>query len=361
MARRGPAQRRPRAGGERPPPASIEILDIAFHRADLSNPKGRTKAERDRHRAELKVVRSAATVIRLLQTETRRFRRPPLTDFERALIARRFGEGTLERSLTRVGRAVDRIRGLQRDSERAVHGAAGADELGVEVRRFYGRMASHVREVDADLARLKEIDRYRDDRPRLDPAAPTLVVAGFPNVGKSSLVARLSSAHPKVADYPFTTLAIAVGHADLGFDRWQVLDTPGVLGRSHRANPAEAEAKTAVEQVASVILFVLDPTSEADPPLEEQEQLLARWKEELPGRPIIEVETKSDITRRPRSPRLQVSATTGDGIDALWERIRQLAATLPPREPTPPSDDGNEPTDEERSRTTAYRGRHSSH
>ncbi len=356
MAQTAPARRPSRSGAERPSPASVEILDIAFHRADLSNPKGRTKAERDRHRAELKVVRSAATVIRLLQAETRRFRRPPLTDFERALIARRFGEGTLDRSLTRVGRAVDRIRGLQRDSERAVHHAAGADELGVEVRRFYGRMASHVREIDADLARLKQLDRFREDRPRLDPNAPTLVVAGFPNVGKSSLVARLSSAHPKVADYPFTTLAIAVGHADLGFDRWQVLDTPGVLGRSHRANPAEAEARTAVERAASVVLFVLDPTPGVEPPLEEQEELLARWKQELPGRPILEVETKADLFRRPGSERLQVSSATGEGLDELWERIRGIWGSMPRPERLPEEEDA--PEDEERPRAGAYRGRH---
>lgn len=356
MPQTASARRPSRFGAERPSPASVEILDIAFHRADLSNPKGRTKAERDRHRAELKVVRSAATVIRLLQAETRRFRRPPLTDFERALIARRFGEGTLDRSLTRVGRAVDRIRGLQRDSERAVHHAAGADELGVEVRRFYGRMASHVREIDADLARLKQLDRFREDRPRLDPNAPTLVVAGFPNVGKSSLVARLSSAHPKVADYPFTTLAIAVGHADLGFDRWQVLDTPGVLGRSHRANPAEAEARTAVERAASVVLFVLDPTPGAEPPLEEQEELLARWKRELPGRPILEVETKADLFRRPGSERLQVSSATGEGLDELWERIRGIWSSMPRPERPPEEEDA--PEDEERPRAGAYRGRH---
>lgn len=357
MARSAASAKHARSIEDRPSPASVDILDIAFHRADLSNPKGRTKAERDRHRAELKIIRSAATVIRLLQTEPRRFRRPPLTDFERALIARRFGEGTLDRALTRIGRAVDRIRGLQRDSERAVHQAAGADELGDEVRRFYGRMASHVREVDADLARLRQIDRFRDDRPRLDPDAPTLVVAGFPNVGKSSLVGRLSSAHPKIADYPFTTLAIAVGHADLGFDRWQVLDTPGVLGRSHRANPAEAEARTAVERAASVVLFVLDPTPGADPPLEEQEQLLARWKIELPGRPILEVETKADVFLRPGSNRLQVSSVTGTGIDELWERIRAIATSLPRPEPAP-AEKAEEPPDEELPRSGAYRGRH---
>src|SRR5208337_95264 len=57
-----------------------------------------------------------------------------------------------------------------------------------------------------------------------------------------------------------TTIGVEVGHADLGFDRLQVLDTPGVLNRSRRANPAEDEAEAAVSHAATAVLFVLDPS-----------------------------------------------------------------------------------------------------
>jgi len=159
-----------------------------------------------------------------------------------------------------------------------------------------------------------------------------LVIAGFPNVGKSSLVARLSSAHPKVADYPFTTLSIAVGHADLGFDRLQVLDTPGVLGRAGRANPAEAEARAAVRGVATVVVFVIDPSETCGYSVEEQERLLARWKEEFPQLPIIAVETKCDLVRR-STDRLHVSAITGEGLTTLESQVRALVR---PRGELPP-------------------------
>ncbi len=333
---RSPARRR--ASTPRRPPPSVEILDTAFHRASLATPHGETKPERDRRRAQLKIVRSGATVVRHLRLETRRFAKPGLTEFERALVAGAFGDGTLDRALVRIRRAEERIRGLSREAEAATRRASGAEELGDQVRAYYGRLSSFVREVDRDLEIVRAVTEFLRNRPRLDPAAPTLVVAGFPNVGKSSLVAKLSSARPKVADYPFTTLSIAVGHADLGFDRLQVVDTPGVLGRAHRANLAEEEATTAVGRAATVVLFVIDPTGGSGYTLEEQEALLAKWREEYPRLPIVDVETKSDLGQR-ATRRLRVSALSGEGIDTLWTTLRRL---MEPKGEMPPIEEATE-------------------
>lgn len=325
--RREPATPR----GPRPLP-SVEILEVAFHRASLVTPHGRSKPERDRLRAVLKIVRSSATVIRHLRMEAERVRRETSGEFERTLVDRSFGPGTRDRALVRVRRAEERIRGLAREAERRAERGSDPDEIGSVVRAFYGRLSSFVREVDPDLERLRAIGRFLDERPRILEGTPTLVVAGFPNVGKSSLVARLSTARPRVADYPFTTLAIGVGHADLGFDRLQVVDTPGVLGRATHANPAEVEARTAVERAAGAVLFVIDPTGTCGYSREEQEGLLRRWREEFPRLPFVVVETKSDLLRRPECEHLRVSAKSGDGLEELWAALR---SALPPRETMP--------------------------
>lgn len=351
---------RSRRGTTPPPPPSVGLLDIAFHRASLVTPHGATKAERDRRRAVLKIVRSSATIVRHLRLETSNVRKAASGAFERALVDRRFGVGTLERALTRVRRAEERIRGLAREAEREAHRDEDRNDLGDTIRAFYGRLSSFVREVDPDIVRLREIGRFLDERPRLLEGAPTLVVAGFPNVGKSSLVARLSTARPKVADYPFTTLAIGVGHADLGFDRLQVVDTPGVLGRAAHTNPAETEAETAVERAASLVLFVIDPTGNSGYSIEEQEELLARWKEEFPHLPIVVVETKSDLLKRPVD-RLRLSAKTGEGLEELWARLHELLparAELPAAEPEfAPEAEADSPAEErpDRSRRRAPR------
>jgi len=335
-----PSRRRGRSVAPTPP--SQELIELAFHRASLVNPHGATKPERDRRRAQLKVVRSSATVARHLRLATRDLRPPALSEFDQALIERAFGPGSLSRHLLRLRRAEERIRGVAREAELSIRRASGPDEIGETIRRFYGRLASFVREVDPDLVRLRQVRGFLKERPRLDPNEPRLVVAGFPNVGKSSLVARLSSARPKVADYPFTTTAIAVGHADLGFDRLQVVDTPGVLGRRGQLNPAEAEAETTVARAASVVLFVLDPSGSCGYPIEEQERLLSRWREEFPTLAIVPVETKADLLRRPNE-RLHVSATSGEGLEALWSALRQQ---LLPREPMPPIEEAIEVPEE---------------
>ncbi len=326
--RRAPRQRT--EGTPEEPPPSVGLLDIAFRRATKASPHGKTKSERDRLRARLKIVRSSATVLRHLRLEVRPVRPPAAGDFERTLVDGAFGTGALDRSLLRLRRAEERIRRLTREAESGLQRASNSDELGEHVRRFYGRLSSFVREVDPDLTRIRKIARYLSERPHLDLDAPRLVVAGFPNVGKSSLVARLSSARPKVAEYPFTTVAIAVGHADLGFDRLQVVDTPGVLNRPVRENPAEVEAEATVAGAATAVLFVLDPSGASGYPIEEQERLLQRWREEFPSLEILAVETKCDLLRRPGA-RFAVSSVTGEGIDELRKEIRRRLRPGGPR------------------------------
>ncbi len=342
MARRVLPPRRRTAPHAPPPPGaplSATILDIAFRRASLVSPHGKTPAERDRLRAELKIVRSSATVLRHLRLASRSVERRAQGTFERALLARSFEGGNVERSLLRLRHAAERIRRAARDAERAVHGDLDHEGLAAVVRAFYGRLASFVREVDPDLLALRAAERFLKERPEIVTDLPVVVVAGFPNVGKSSLVARLSSARPKVASYPFTTLAVSVGHADLGFDRLQVMDTPGVLGRTRRSNRAEAEARTAVERAATVVVFVLDPTDTSGYSLEEQEQLLSRWREEFPKLLIVPVETKVDLVRR-TTDRLQVSSVTGEGVDRLRAVLREALPTGPgpALEPSPEGD-----------------------
>ncbi|HZY91749.1 MAG TPA: GTPase [Thermoplasmata archaeon] len=344
-ARRKGREDRGAARSTRPDaPPSAAILDSAFRTAYRATPHGQQKVDRARRRAQLKIIRSAAVVIRHLRLASRPFGRPGVSEAQRALLDQRFGSGTLGRSLLRLRRAEERIRGLSREQQDALRRQATSEEFAGAVRIAYGRLASFLREVDPDLRHLAQMARFLEDRPRLDRTLPTIAIAGFPNVGKSSLVARLSSAHPKVADYPFTTLALAVGHTDLGFDRLEVVDTPGVLGRPQRVNPAEAETRAAVAHGVDAVVFLIDPTATCGYPVAEQEALLARWQHEFPSLPILEVETKADLPSGP-TRRLRVSAKTGEGVAELRTRLEQI---LKDRRPAlPPIEESVEVPDED--------------
>jgi len=308
------------------------MLDAAFRRAYKAQPHGHGRIERSRLRAELKVARATGVVLRQLRIAAKPFLKPPPTPFQYSLLATAYPPGNLERSLRRLQRAEERIRGMARDAQRHLRSGSSTDAFGTELKAAYGRLASFVREVEPDLLALREMRSFLASRPALDPAVPSVVVAGFPNVGKSSLVAALSTARPRIAPYPFTTLALEVGHADLGFDRMQVVDTPGVLGRPDRANPAEVEADVAVRRGADLVVFVLDPTEGCGYPMGEQEALLARFRLELGAVPVIEVETKSDLGPT-LSSRLHVSAKTGAGLDELRAAITR---SLPAKTSTAP-------------------------
>jgi nucleolar GTP-binding protein len=239
--------------------------------------------------------------------------------------------------MRRVRTAEGRMRRLLQEEEQRLATLSSEEEFGDLVRRTYGRLASYVQEIDPDLERLREIIRFRRARPEVLSGVPSVVVAGFPNVGKSSLVARLSSAKPEVAPYAFTTRAIVVGHTDLGFDRLQVVDTPGVLGRPSRSNKAEQEALAVVETRPTLILFVLDPTGSSGYPLVDQEALLERWRTEFPLIPIIAVETKADVGKS-GSGRLAVSSVSGEGVDELRREVQEALAKIPKAATAPVED-----------------------
>ena len=92
-----------------------------------------------------------------------------------------------------------------------------------------GRMATLIKRQRAALAYLEEVRKHLGRLPALDPTARTLLVCGFPNVGKSSFVNKVTRADVEVQPWAFTTKALYVGHMDHRYLRWQVIDTPGIL------------------------------------------------------------------------------------------------------------------------------------
>ena len=156
------------------------------------------------------------------------------------------------------------------------------------------RLASMVHQIDKDLIFLNEVRNVLRHLPNVEDEF-TIVIAGYPNVGKSSFIRRVSSADPQVASYPFTTKGIIVGHRDTGRQRTQFVDTPGILDRPvEERNQIEKQALSAIMNVAHVILFIIDPSEHCGYPMAVQLRLLDEVKT-LVKVPVLVVANKSDL------------------------------------------------------------------
>jgi len=86
-----------------------------------------------------------------------------------------------------------------------------------------------MRKLGPSLAYLEQVRQHLSRLPAINPADRTLIITGYPNVGKSSFINKVTRANVDVQPYPFTTKSVFVGHMDDNFLRYQVIDTPGEL------------------------------------------------------------------------------------------------------------------------------------
>jgi nucleolar GTP-binding protein len=88
-------------------------------------------------------------------------------------------------------------------------------------------MATVMKRQKDPLAYLEQVRQHLSRLPNIDPTTRTLLICGYPNVGKSSFINKVTRADVDVQPYAFTTKSLFVGHLDYRYLRWQVIDTPG--------------------------------------------------------------------------------------------------------------------------------------
>lgn len=171
-------------------------------------------------------------------------------------------------------------------------------------------------------------------------------LVGMPSVGKSSLIARMSAARPKVADYPFTTLIPNLGVVKAGeAGSFVVADVPGLIEGASEGKGLGHEFLRHIERTA-LIMHVVDLTGgyEGRDAVEDYEIInreLAAYAPELAERPQVVVANKCDMPGTSEAlaalrgrvaadghPFFAVSAVTGAGIDALESTVAELVSGL---------------------------------
>ena len=155
-------------------------------------------------------------------------------------------------------------------------------------------------------------------------------LVGFPNAGKSTLLAALTSARPKIADYPFTTLVPNLGILDLGdYLSCTMADIPGLIEGASEGKGLGHEFLRHVER-CKVLVFLLDVTDEPAARLRALESEVSRYQKEL-GRAqrvicLNKIDLLGDAQELPpwkEREALRISAVTGQGLDKLRGALKR--------------------------------------
>jgi len=158
-----------------------------------------------------------------------------------------------------------------------------------------------------------------------------LGLIGLPNAGKSTLLAALTAARPKIADYPFTTLTPNLGVADLGDERFVVADIPGLVEGAHEGRGLGHRFLRHVSRCRALALAVDLSLPDPAADLATVRSELEAYDSALAARPHLVVGTKADLVpdADPQAVlgtgAIAVSAVTGDGLQALREHLQRLA------------------------------------
>merc|ERR1719443_2904606 len=160
-------------------------------------------------------------------------------------------------------------------------------------------MCTIVKRQKPALEYLEEVRQHLSRLPSIDPTARTLLLAGFPNVGKSSLINLLTRADVEVQPYAFTTKSLYIGHMDYKYLKWQVIDTPGILDHPlENRNTIEMQAITALAHLRAAVLYFMDPSEQCNYTLEQQKSLFDSIKPLFANKPLIVVANKTDVIKR---------------------------------------------------------------
>lgn len=311
-----------------------EFLDVVLSKAAKIRKEDHEYVWRVKKTALARIESTSQTVVDKLERYVGTFPNlDRISTYDRELIDIVIGVRPLKRALSRLQGARDTVDDLSRTASNEAKRARDGGAIKVIHRRLIGRISSVINELEEPLKFLARVREILQAIPEVTPDDPTIVLAGYPNVGKSSLLAGLSRARPEIAPYPFTTKKINVGHFSWPEDaghrarRHQLVDTPGLLEKpASERNAIEKQAALALAYLADLIVFVLDPSESCGYTLAQQEMLLESVRKEFAGLPLLIVETKSDVRRRD-SATLAVSAKTREGLADLKQRIVE---SIPP-------------------------------
>ncbi|KAL2208863.1 nucleolar GTP-binding protein [Sarocladium strictum] len=161
-----------------------------------------------------------------------------------------------------------------------------------------GRMATICKRLKDPLLYLDQVRQHLGRLPSIDPNTRTLLICGYPNVGKSSFLRSITRADVDVQPYAFTTKSLFVGHFDYKYLRFQAIDTPGILDHPlEEMNTIEMQSITAIAHLRSAILYFMDLSEQCGYSVSDQIKLFKSIKPLFSNKLVFVVVNKIDVAR----------------------------------------------------------------
>lgn len=197
-----------------------------------------------------------------------------------------------QKALKEISRMQDSIDMLCSQYLRKVQYAKSHDILKFQFKKFLGKFNSYFTKEEEIFQTLQEVSYFLSKLPTFKEMF-TVSIAGFPNVGKSTLMKHITKSNVEIQNYPFTTKGLMFGylyHNDLPLV--QFIDTPGLLGRT-KSNAIEQRAQIIIQQFTNQIIFVVDLTASCGYSVENQLKLLKETSKL--EKPLLVYISKTDL------------------------------------------------------------------
>ncbi|MCJ1255456.1 Nucleolar GTP-binding protein 1 [Lignoscripta atroalba] len=285
-----------------PVPTSQEFLDIVLSRTQRRLPtqiRSGFKISRIRAFYTRKVKYTQETFTEKLSAILEGF--PRLQDihpFHKDLLNTLYDADHFRIALGQLSTAKHLIETVSRDYVRLLKYAQSLFQCKQLKRAALGRMATICRRLKDPLVYLEQVRQHLGRLPSIDPNTRTLLICGYPNVGKSSFLRSITRADVDVQPYAFTTKSLFVGHFDYKYLRFQAIDTPGILDHPlEEMNTIEMQSITAIAHLRSAILYFMDLSEQCGYSVQAQIQLFLSIKPLFANKLVFVVINKIDITR----------------------------------------------------------------
>lgn len=201
-------------------------------------------------------------------------------------------------SLAAVSRAKSLVEQVSRDYNRLLKFGQSLFQCKQLKRAALGRMATIVKKLKDPLNYLEQVRQHLGRLPSIDPNTRTLLICGYPNVGKSSFLRCITKADVEVQPYAFTTKSLYVGHFDYKYLRFQAIDTPGILDRpTEEMNNIEMQSIYAIAHLRSCVMYFMDLSEQCGFTVEAQVKLFHSIKPLFANKSVMVVINKTDIIR----------------------------------------------------------------